>query len=269
VVVHLRGLVPSVPVQGAVNALWIISHPDDVTIDECERFDLVFVASEPFAEQLAPAVEPTVIPLLQAAAAERFAHDVLSARPHNLVFVGNTRGVERCGVQWALEAGLPLEIWGQGWSGEAQDRVVADLLDNRELPALYSASKLVLCEHWPDMKDAGFVSNRVFEAAAAGALPIADHVQGIGEVLAADLPTYDNEESLRDLYSIYVHAEDGRLELASRLQRYVLGHHTFDNRASVFTEVLRPMLNPARRSFVEWSPDSPDPFSLPQGFPRA
>jgi GT2 family glycosyltransferase/spore maturation protein CgeB len=244
VVVHLRGLVPSVPVLGAVNALWIISHPDDVTNEEVERFDLVFVASAQYAAKLASRVKVPVMPLLQAAAHERFTPEA-EEREHELVFVGNTRGTEREGIDWALAAGLEVEIWGQGWEEVAPDRLVADMLDNRDLPALYASSKVVLCDHWPDMAKEGFISNRVFEAAAAGALPVTDQVAGLAEVFGDSVAVYRTAEELESLISLNLGNSEARMASAAAAREAVLAGHTFDHRAAAFTEVVVPLLGQA------------------------
>jgi spore maturation protein CgeB len=244
VVVHLRGLVPSVPVLGAVNALWIISHPDDVTNEEVERFDLVFVASAPYAAKLASRVKVPVMPLLQAAAHERFTPEAQEPE-HELVFVGNTRGTEREGIDWALAAGLEVEIWGQGWEEVAPDRLVADILDNRDLPALYASSKVVLCDHWPDMAKEGFISNRVFEAAAAGALPVTDQVAGLADVFGDSVAVYRTAEELESLIALNLGDSEARMASAAAAREAVLAGHTFDHRAAAFTEVVVPLLGQA------------------------
>jgi O-antigen biosynthesis protein len=196
VVLHLRGLIPSVPVPGAVNVMWIISHPDDVTPAECERFDLVLVASEVHAAQLAGQVSVPVQAMLQATDPERFTPAAATERTHDLVFVGNSRGVDRRGVRWAVEAGLPIEIWGSGWEGPIADHVVAEMLPNKDLPALYASSKLVLCDHWPDMAQKGYISNRVFDALAAGATPLSDPVESLDSLVGEMVATYSDASSL-------------------------------------------------------------------------
>ena len=48
---------PVLPQPAHLNVLWIISHPDEVSVVECERFDMVMVASEPFARMLRDKVD--------------------------------------------------------------------------------------------------------------------------------------------------------------------------------------------------------------------
>ena len=52
VAIHLRGIVDTRQVQGAINLLWIISHPDKITADEVQRADAVLVPSERACEAL-------------------------------------------------------------------------------------------------------------------------------------------------------------------------------------------------------------------------
>ena len=45
VVVHIKGLSRYEPQPGQFNVLWSISHPDELTGEECDGFDLICVAS--------------------------------------------------------------------------------------------------------------------------------------------------------------------------------------------------------------------------------
>ena len=50
----VRGLAPVRRTPGQAHVLWIISHPEDVTTEECDDADLVLVASHRFADDAAP-----------------------------------------------------------------------------------------------------------------------------------------------------------------------------------------------------------------------
>lgn len=173
VVLVLRGRYPFPPGlhAGATRVMWNISHPADVPLDEYESYDMVFVGSTRWAEELATRVTVPVAPLLQCTDLEEFTAPADSPR-RDFVFVGNTRGIERPGVLWALEYGLPLRIWGRGWSDwGAADHVVKDYHPNEELGALYARSRVTLNDHYDDMKEYGFVNNRIFDALACN-LPV-------------------------------------------------------------------------------------------------
>ena len=65
VVRALRGLEIGPPQPGAINLLWVISHPDDVTADEAGRYDAVFAAGPRWARQRADEWGIAITPLLQ------------------------------------------------------------------------------------------------------------------------------------------------------------------------------------------------------------
>jgi hypothetical protein len=50
---------------------------------------------------------------------------------------------------------------------------------NAELRHHYSAADVVLNDHWPEMRQRGFLSNRLYDALAFGACVVSDHVAGI------------------------------------------------------------------------------------------
>jgi len=175
VVLVLRGKYPFPPSDnhaGALRVMWNISHPAAVTLEEYDSYDLVFVASRTWADRLRPQVSVPVTPLLQCTDAEEFFEVPANGNPRrDFVFVGNTRDAQRPGVLWGLDYGLPLKIWGRGWGGEASRHVVGDYYPNQELGTLYSRSRATLNDHWDDMKEFGFINNRIFDALACG-LPI-------------------------------------------------------------------------------------------------
>lgn len=194
VVLTLRGTKPTAPQPGACNVLWLISHPDRVTRAELNEYDLVFVASEPFAEFLRRewGVEHAR-PLLQCTDPSRFYPEPVAGLAEPLLFVGNSRNVYRTAVRDTMEAGLELIVYGQGWEQFLPaSRIGGEYLPNEELHRHYSSADVVLNDHWEDMRRRGFLSNRLFDAAASGAVVVTDRIPGLdifeGRVLPYDDP---------------------------------------------------------------------------------
>ena len=50
---------------------------------------------------------------------------------------------------------------------------------NDELGALYASAGVVLSDHWADMRELGFVSNRTFDVLASGGRLFSDDVPGL------------------------------------------------------------------------------------------
>ena len=252
---HLRGLRPSVPKPGQVNLMWVISHPTEVDPHECDRFDAVLVASHSYAETLRRTVRVPVHVVLQVADARRHR----PAQPTDgsrVVFVGNSRGVRRRMVDWALDAGLDLEIYGDGWDGLVPPSVVkATYFPNRDIPDLYAGAAIVLNDHWPDMAENGFVSNRILDALASGAFVISDAVAGLDEMLGGAVPTCRSASELRLLADRYLADPAARAAKAQAGQSIVLAEHTFEHRAERILTVARPFLEAKAADRALMGPD--------------
>ena len=228
VVLVLRGLHRIAPVPAAVNYLWIISHPDDVGEDEAAAgWDHVFVASRtwPRAGRLG------ATPLLQAASLTRFSPGEPDADlAEDVVFVGTSRGVVRPVIRDAIDAGANLGIYGHDWERHVDPSYVrADHLDFARVPAAYRSARIVLNDHWDDMRENGFVSNRLFDASFTGACVVSDEISGIEELFGGLVKTYGDEAELARLLtddSAWPSREE-RLRRAREIRRL----HSFDARA--------------------------------------
>jgi O-antigen biosynthesis protein len=254
VVLCLRGLHAYPPRPGALNTLWVISHPDDVGSDECAAYDHVFVASESYADHLRSVLDVPVTQLDQATDTSRFmpvpADPDLAAR---LLFVGSARpGAERPAISWAVELGAPLTVYGKRWEDKLPDGVLrAEYFPNERVQDLYASADIVLSDHWGDMADNGFVSNRVFDALACGAFVISDHVTGIEHLFGDAVPTFSTKEELGALLDRYVDDPAERRRLAEAGMAIVRDKHSFDVRARQFTDAIAAQLAARPRSIED------------------
>lgn len=227
VAISLRGLIPYEPRPGQLALLWNISHPDQVPYEEYDRCSAVYVASDSYAELLDHLVRPPVRALLQATDPDRF-HPVDRPEPGpDLLFVGNSRGVEREIVRWAIEADRPPVIYGGGWEGLVPSELVAGAnVDNRALGALYAGAGAVLNDHWPSMAAFGLLSNRLFDIVAAGGKAISDPVESIARVFGSAVAQVRGPDELRAA------ADRLKGETGSRAAaELVMAEHSFDARA--------------------------------------
>jgi O-antigen biosynthesis protein len=240
VVVVLRGLNRVVPRRGkAAWFLWVISHPELVDIDEPAQYDAVFAASAHWSRAVDFGVPVT--PLLQATAPERFTPDAGagdSGAP--VLFVGSTRGEYRPAVRACVDAGIEVDVYGVGWSEYLPaERIAGEFLDPADLPRAYASAGVVLNDHWPDMAQEGFLSNRLFDATATGARVLSDQATGLNEVFGDVVTTYSTSEELvqrleADRSTAFADRET-RLALAQKVAR----EHSFDARAAVLIERAR------------------------------
>lgn len=232
VVLTLRGLERVAPYEGAVNLLWVISHPDDVTAAELAEFDTAYAAGTAWAEHHG------VTPLLQCTDTTRFHPGVGEAAPEGrALFVGNARGGPRPVVAAAHDAGLDLDVIGLGWPVHGITPS-ADRISNADLPRAYASAGVVLNDHHADMAAQGFVSNRVFDVLAVGGRLLTDPVVGLAETLGTDVPTWSTPDDLARLarppYDAWP-GPDERLALARR----IVAEHSFDARAATLLAEAR------------------------------
>ena len=238
----IRGL-EAAPVTVAdpatVRLMWVISHPELVTDAELRGRHRVFAASVPWAAKAAARSGADVVPLLQATDPSLFRPEAADPDTGEAVlFVGNSRKVFRPVVRDLLAAGVDVAVYGGQWEpflAPLARTVRGRFIPNDRLAAAYRSAGVVLNDHWDDMRTEGFVSNRLFDAAAAGARVVSDHVEGVEELFGGLVRTY---RTPAELVALVEQAPDGfpaepqRSELARQVGR----EHSFDARAATLLE---------------------------------
>lgn len=234
VVLVLRGITPFRPAYGQLSFAWLISHPELLERSEAQGYDRVFAASEVWAERMTREWGVRIDPLLQATDPALFHPD--RGEPdtgHPALFVGMGLRRERPLVRDAVAAGLPLAIYGHGWDDSpAAPFVRATNLPNLEVGEAYRRAGVVLNDHWDDMRVDGFLSNRLFDAAASGARVITDDVHGLDGLFGRSVQVARDVDDLRRLAtssdpdSIFGD-DDERRAVAHRVH----AEHSFDARA--------------------------------------
>ncbi len=233
-VIVLRGLIPYAPRPGQMAFLWNISHPDQVGFEEYDLYSRVYAASASHAALLEHIVRPPVVPMLQASDPQRFHPLDNPPVAPDIIFVGNSRGVDREIVGWAIEAGRPPAIYGDGWAGRVpHDLVRAANVDNRELGALYAGAGVVLNDHWPSMRAFGLLSNRLFDVVGSGGRVISDPVPSIASVFGDAVTQVSNPAELAAAVDELL-ARPRNAAAARLAADYVHDEHSFDARARTF-----------------------------------
>ena len=236
----LRGLSRFTPVSGSLNFMWMISHPDKVSMDELLEYEGVFVASSVWAHKLRSDGLPRVKTLLQCTDACRFHPDAFDAalRSRNL-FVANSRRVLRPIVRAAIDENIPLDIYGEMWEGLAPaEWIRGEKIDNVALAGYYASADVVLNDHWDSMRECGFVSNRVFDVLACGGTLVTDRVAGFPPELVDSCHFFEPGGSLGEVIE---HARrDHRARSAGSLAiaEYVRREHNFDARAAAIIDAI-------------------------------
>jgi GT2 family glycosyltransferase len=244
-VVHLLGLADGPHNAGQARVLWHISHPDRASAALYSQYDAVFVASAGYAAELAGRLGPKVRPLLQATDLERFRPGA-PGPAHELLFVGNSRGVRRHLLDDLLPTPHALAVYGKGWRPNLLDPayVAAEHVPNDVLAGYYANADIVLNDHWADMQREGFLSNRLFDASAAGAFVITDEIEGLAEAFDGGVVAYRDRDELARLLDHYLANPAERRALTERARAATVARHTFDLRAQVIAETLDALLGP-------------------------
>ena len=233
VLLVLRGLDPVLPPPGPVSIQWIISHPEAATPKESAAFDLVFAASQSWAQDRTTEWGFDVRPLLQCTDPQLFhpgRGEPDSGPP--VLFVGNSRKILRPSLREAVAAGADVWVYGSGWGGLVDDAIVrAPSVSNDEVGSLYASASVVLNDHWDDMRRDGFLSNRLFDAVACGARVVSDDVPGLSEIFGESVQPFrharDMDRLLGEPFHRHFPDRAGRLAQSERVR----AEHSFDRRA--------------------------------------
>lgn len=208
--------------------------------DDWQNFDVIAVASPAYTAELNRAgIKAVYVP--QFTNPEKFYPAPDPALASDILFVGSNWH-ERTSLRYALKAGFTVAVYGYNWQGIVPPEMYkAPYIANTELNRYYSSAKIVLNDHRPDMKDFGFVNNRIYDATAAGALVISDYMPEIEAAYGDAVPMYKNKEELAGLLRYYLTHEEERQALAAKARRITL--EKFTNAAAA-----RAVLKAARTS---------------------
>ena len=149
----------------------------------------------------------------------------------------------RKSVQYAKETGIAIDVFGDNWENILVDDAAswwkARQIPNDKLKYFYSSADIVLNDTRPDMIEAGFISNRIFDATACGALVISDYMPEIEEIYGDAVPMYKNKEEFKQLIEFYLsHPEERRLK-ALKAQEITLQKFAADKVIKRMSEILQ------------------------------
>jgi glycosyltransferase involved in cell wall biosynthesis len=234
IVLNLRGLRDIALPSNTLNLLWVISHPDDVTAAEVSKYHIAYAASNSWADSQTEQWGLRIRPLLQCTDSELFYPDFDPeiAAANALLFVGNSRNVYRPAPWNAAKAGLPIQIYGDGWSDLVPEKAIGgEYIPNDELRRYYSSAGITLNDHWPDMRNQGFISNRIFDIVASGGRVLTDDVTGLGDVFGPEVQVFRSPVSLISILKSSNGSDFSVLNESTAASERIRQHHSFDARA--------------------------------------
>lgn len=235
VVFHIRGIVDVRPIPGLLNVMWVISHPDRINIDEYGAMDRVFVAGSQLRTTLGQRYGLDACLLMQGADQTKFCDDIAAfpALSQKALFVGNSRLQLRGVVSDAIEAQLPLVVYGRDWEHFIPPTFVGGtFISHEELPRWYGSAGVVLNDHWPTMREYGIVSNRIFDVVATGRPVITDPVAGLDEIFMGAARSYSSSLDLVEMFDDLSHKS------FPEQTKNIRAHHTIRSRMEELLQEL-------------------------------
>lgn len=225
---------------------WTISHPADIKESELGQADYIFYASEIMRQKFSAKIDVPSDVLMQCTDPVNMLYTEEIIIPSGnyspeLLFVGNSRGVFRKILRDVLPTDHELHVYGRHWEKfpEVQSHVISNYIANDKVAAVYHNARILLNDHWDDMREYGIISNRIFDAMCAGAFVISDDVPGLTEAFGGCLVTYTDRKDLCDKIDYYLTHEFERKRIARAGRKLVLNKHTFDDRAQRISEVIQ------------------------------
>ncbi len=159
---------------------------------------------------------------------------------HELVYVANSRNVLRPIARDLLPTEHDLAIWGTRWEGLIDtSQLIAEHVPNDELHRVYSSAGIVLNDHWDDMREHGYISNRIYDALACGALVLSDDVPGLAERFGDAVAVYRSPAELRELIERLLADPAERRRRGELGRAAVLADHTFAHRVDELLAVVQ------------------------------
>ena len=221
--------------------LYVISHPEILSEDYVKQFQHVFCASEHLTDLLSEQAH-SVSYLPQFTNEKRFYSCVEdnSDLSNQVIFIGNTRNTYREVVKICVEAGISIAVYGKGWEQYIPATLIkGEYVDNNQLRYFYSNAAIVLNDHWPEMREQGFISNRVFDVSACNGFIISDHISALEKIYSGAVTTYTSEQDLVKKINYFLEHPQERKALAAKARQVTLQSHTNKAVASEILQVIR------------------------------
>lgn len=239
----LRGKYEWDPSYDSINIMWNIYDPEKVTKEEYEKYDICFISSIKYAENLSKNVNTIIKPLLQCTDPDIFYPEYDDSLTEDILFVGSTRGVYREIIKDIMGTDFDVAVYGRGWPEFIDERYVKGyFIPNEELHKYYSSCKILLNDHWETMRELDFPSNRLFDALACGTFVISDKIPSAETLFEGSVVTYEGVDYLNSKLEYYLNHDEERIKIAEKGKKIVLKNHTFDNRVDEILSELKNLI---------------------------
>ncbi len=146
----------------------------------------------------------------------------------NLLYVGDNDRPSLA-MSAALEAKLPVEIFGRFWAGNIDDGYVkGEYISDADLGAYFSSAKINLVKVSPHEAEIGIIPSRVYDIAASKGFMIAPYNKEIEAAFGDSIPMFKNADELKALYNQYINNPKARAEKAEKAYRIAVAEYNAD-----------------------------------------
>jgi len=239
----------------SINIMWLISHPDMISVSELAGYDCVFAASEFLVEKYAgnQSLRVPCIYLPQCTDPEIFApaQDDQCSEAYSAVnlFLGNSRGVMRDAIKMCIEEDVDVQIIGNGWDNLVEPELIrSGAVPSFLVPFLYRSAEVVLNDHWDDMRQNRIASNRIFDVLACGRGIVTDNFESIPEELKFACFSYDSRSIKEAVDKCRMFNKNITEEQKDKLRNIICDRYSFDRRALQIAETVYPILEKKQKT---------------------
>ena len=132
-------------------------------------------------------------------------------------------------VATAVEAKLPVKIYGRFWSGNIDDEYISgEYIHENELASYFSSAKINLVNITDNEAKIGIIPARIYDVAAAKGFIIAPYNVQVEKVFGDAIPMFRNAEELKELYNKYVNDDKARAEKAEKAYKIAVSEYNVD-----------------------------------------
>jgi len=217
-------------INSKYSAIWLISHPDKFNTLDLNEVDHVFVASSKFfpknigTTSYSTLLQCTDLTNLEPKVAKRYLYDIL--------FIGNSRNIFRKSIKNLEELSLDYHYIGKEWEQfNLTGKHLGIRANKYETASSYNSAQINLNDHWKDMAENGFISNRVFDIAGANGLCLSDYVEGLEDLFEGNVPFYKSTEDFAQKINEITSDYSPYKKKIKAAHRIVSERHTFRKRA--------------------------------------
>lgn len=241
VVIKLQGRKDYKPNKFNKNIIWIISHPEDLKESNLKKYDLICVASKSLQTELQKKYNTYFMP--QFTDPDIFRPSLSVNNQNDVLFIGNSRNVYRDSVRYCIEGGIDFSLYGSNWEKYVGKKYIkGEFIENDELNDYYSNAKIVLNDHWAEMKQDGFLSNRIYDVTASGGFLMSDYMPDIEEYYKGSIATYKTKEEFIEKIKYYLEHKKEREILAEKARDVTLKMFTVRAQVDKLSELIKEML---------------------------